>query len=783
MRIRKQTHKCPKGTINVSGSLGREGDYEGVAGQPIRLAPLARGKLRRLSPYGSWLYHGPVHSLAERVLSHIRRQELLRAGDRVGVGVSGGIDSVALLRLLVELRGELGVVLSVVHFNHKLRGAESDADEQFVANLARAHGLEFLVDSDDVAKHAREERVSVETAARELRYGFFRRLLGTEWSFPYPSEAKALNHNESSDRTVRSAAPPKSKDQGLKPLVPEEGELRGAEAPLFHGDAKGRGVGVYPAGAGTSGAEVEIPTSRKSGETWGIPISPHLNKIVTGHTLDDQAETVLMRMIRGAGLRGLGGIYPRIPVEDDEGEICGEIVRPLLTVRRRDLEQYLKDTGQPWREDSTNTDATLTRNRVRKLVVPLLEGEFNPAVVENLADLAEIARGEQDYWENEIAGWMGTTVHWSEPEWARDASSQASLVQIASAGDSGPQGLKPPVPAPSRGPKGPLFHESPSVRGDPQEGSLFHESPSVGGDPQEGPLFHESPSVRGDPQEGPLYHESLSVRGDPQEGPLFHGRHDGAAESRALSKQSSGPSRGKERLAQDDNAVTIRSRIDSAPWLVMNASVSRLWLLGEPVAVQRRVIKAVGEHAGIPLEFKHVEEILRFAAEDAGAGRQLSLPLGWKARRDPAEIVFVTPDLRQPVATQDYEYELPIPGTIRVNETGTQIEALRIPGDAAAEYNPNRLLDAASLRGPLRVRNWRPGDRFWPAHTKSPKKVKELLQERRVAQPERRSWPVAVSGNEIVWVRGFPPPAKLRAAAGREAIWIVERPLAGTPTA
>ena len=115
-----------------------------------------------------------------------------------------------------------------------------------------------------------------------------------------------------------------------------------------------------------------------------------------------------MRVIRGAGMRGLGGIHPRILVEDDDGEICGEIVRPLLGVRRRELEQYLKDIGQPWREDSTNADDQFTRNRVRKLVVPLLEKEFNPAVAENLAELAEIARGEEDYWENEIAGWLGT---------------------------------------------------------------------------------------------------------------------------------------------------------------------------------------------------------------------------------------------------------------------------------------------------------------------------------------------------------------------------------------
>ena len=110
-----------------------------------------------------------MHLLAERVLSHIRRQELLNAGDRVGVAVSGGIDSVALLCVLLELRGELGIVLSVVHFNHKLRGAESDADQEFVTKLARDFDLEFHVNGDDVAERAREDGVSVETAAREMR--------------------------------------------------------------------------------------------------------------------------------------------------------------------------------------------------------------------------------------------------------------------------------------------------------------------------------------------------------------------------------------------------------------------------------------------------------------------------------------------------------------------------------------------------------------------------------------------------------------------------------------
>src|SRR5258708_12227222 len=137
-----------------------------------RLSPHVFRSCRRL-------YHVSVHELAERLLEHIRRQELLRAGDRVGVAVSGGIDSVALLRLLLELKRELGIVLSVVHFNHKLRGAEAEADQEFVAKLARDHGLEFLSDGEDVAQHASDQHVSVEAAARKLRYGFFRRLLGS----------------------------------------------------------------------------------------------------------------------------------------------------------------------------------------------------------------------------------------------------------------------------------------------------------------------------------------------------------------------------------------------------------------------------------------------------------------------------------------------------------------------------------------------------------------------------------------------------------------------------
>src|SRR5208283_2970448 len=488
------------------------------------------------------MYHVPVHSLAERVLGHIRREELLRAGDRVGVAVSGGVDSVALLRLLIELRRELGIVLSVVHFNHKLRGAESDADQDFVAGLAREHGLEFYCATGDVAQRAAEEGSGLEAAARELRYGFFRRLLGADDRIETELDADV--------------------PQGLKPesLIQRIGT---AEAvPLQNPD-----LAAAP-DVGTSGAKAQDRHSLyRSAESAAPPQSESgfanpLNKIATGHTLDDQAETVLMRLIRGTGLKGLGGIYPRIVVEREDDDDHGEIIRPLLGIRRRELEQYLADLNQPWREDSTNTDSKFTRNRVRKLVLPLLEREFNPAVVESLSELAEIARDEEDYWENEASGWLGTVVQWSQPEWAR--------------------GL-------------PGFEDSQS-------------------------LVQISPSQ-------PKPH-------DPE----------------------------------------LLARLEEPGPVVMNASVSRPWLLTEPRAVQRRVLKAIGEQAGIPLEFKHIEEILRFAAEDGPSMKELSLPLGWKIVREPEAMVFVTPDLRRKERVPDYEYSLPVPGRAALPELGGVIE-------------------------------------------------------------------------------------------------------------
>jgi tRNA(Ile)-lysidine synthase len=117
------------------------------------------------------------HELVERLRALLRGRFGICAGERIGVAVSGGADSVALLRLFVELREVLGVVLCVVHFNHKLRGKASDADEKFVAKLAAEHGLEFFAAQENIAAKARRERANLEDAARRARYAFFEQVV------------------------------------------------------------------------------------------------------------------------------------------------------------------------------------------------------------------------------------------------------------------------------------------------------------------------------------------------------------------------------------------------------------------------------------------------------------------------------------------------------------------------------------------------------------------------------------------------------------------------------
>jgi tRNA(Ile)-lysidine synthase len=494
------------------------------------------------------MYYVCVHALAERVRLYIRRESLLSPGDRLGVAVSGGTDSVALLRLLLELRAELGIVLSVVHFNHKLRGAESGADEEFVNRLAEEHGLELYVDVGETAQLAEDEGLSLETAARELRYDFFRELL-------------------------------------------------------------------------TEAADAPAP----------------LDKIATAHTLDDQAETVLMRMIRGTGMKGLGGIYPRLAMDDPESESAAEIVRPLLAVGRAELEHYLRALDQTWREDSSNREMKHTRNRVRHLLLPIIEKEFNPAIREGLTELADIARAEQDYWDNEASGWMGTGIHWS-------AETQTQgLVQLGQ------------------------------------------------------------------------------------------------------------PAR--------DSAPNPRQ---------VTATVDLMWLLSEPQAVQRRVIRSIADHGEFALEFKHVEQILHLASEENAGSNQLELPQGWSVSREEDVLRFASAQATSSFEAEGhgYEYRLPVPGKVALPESHSVFHAMVVAPDAV---HGDDLLELDLLQKELTVRNWRAGDRLWPVHRKEPKKVKELLQEQQVTGGRRKAWPVVLSGDEIVWVRGFPVANRFRWQTGAGA--------------
>jgi tRNA(Ile)-lysidine synthase len=211
------------------------------------------------------------------------------------VAVSGGPDSVALLRALVAVCGDAPLV--VAHLNHQLRGGDSDADEAFVAALyarlvSTGARLTLRCERVDVAARARQEGDNLESVGRRLRYGWL--------------------------------------------------------------------------------AEV----ARAAGAAW----------VATGHTADDQAETVLHRLLRGTGLRGLGGIPARRMLAPGI-----EVVRPLLRCTRGEVLAYLDAHDQAFRTDASNADLHFTRNRIRRELLPHLAERYNPAVVAVLCRLAEQA--------------------------------------------------------------------------------------------------------------------------------------------------------------------------------------------------------------------------------------------------------------------------------------------------------------------------------------------------------------------------------------------------------
>ncbi len=135
-------------------------------------------------------------------------------------------------------------------------------------------------------------------------------------------------------------------------------------------------------------------------------LSGELDAIATGHTLDDQAETVLAKLLRGAWTAGLAGIYPVVSSEDLPGDEAsksstGLLLRPLLGARRGELRSWLTSLGQPWREDATNDDLQFTRNRIRHELLPVLRG-FNPRIAEKLTEVSTLAREDEEYWQAEV---------------------------------------------------------------------------------------------------------------------------------------------------------------------------------------------------------------------------------------------------------------------------------------------------------------------------------------------------------------------------------------------
>ncbi|OIQ11970.1 tRNA lysidine(34) synthetase TilS [Neomoorella thermoacetica] len=228
--------------------------------------------------------------MLDRVRQTIQDYHLLVPGDKVVVGVSGGPDSLALLHSLMTLQEEYGYTLQVAHLNHGLR-PEAAADAEYVRDLATGWGLPVTVAQRDVLAYRQEHHLSIEAAAREVRYNFFQEV------------------------------------------------------------------------AAAVGA----------------------TRIAVGHQAEDQAETVLLNLLRGSGLTGLKAMLPR----------RGRLIRPLLFVTRAEIEAYCRDNGLHPRRDFTNEDPAYRRNKIRHQLLPLLAREYNPAIVATLGRTALILQEDE----------------------------------------------------------------------------------------------------------------------------------------------------------------------------------------------------------------------------------------------------------------------------------------------------------------------------------------------------------------------------------------------------
>ncbi|MBN2075558.1 MAG: tRNA lysidine(34) synthetase TilS [Dehalococcoidales bacterium] len=255
----------------------------------------------------------PLDSLELRILRFIRNSSMLCEKSKLLVAVSGGPDSVCLLLLLMRLRDELGIELHIAHLNHKLRGAESNNDADYVSKLAQKLTLPVTIDECDVEKYKSNHGGTVEEAAREVRYDF----------------------------------------------LAETAESVGADA------------------------------------------------VATGHTRDDNIETIIMHLVRGSGTRGLRGLKPVTQLNSKTGVV--KVLRPLLELNHDETIGYCRMNGYEPRIDISNESLTPLRNRIRHQFVPLLES-YNEQVGEALLRDARIAGDELDFLDTAANGLWGSVV-------------------------------------------------------------------------------------------------------------------------------------------------------------------------------------------------------------------------------------------------------------------------------------------------------------------------------------------------------------------------------------
>jgi tRNA(Ile)-lysidine synthase len=247
------------------------------------------------------------NSFLKTVEATVCRYNMLDSGDTVLVGLSGGPDSVALLHSLVAMQSIWSLRLVVVHLNHQLRDSAAEKESVFVEKLASQLHIPCVIASRDVRSYQATHRLSIQEAAREVRYAFY-------------------------DETA---------------------------------------------------------------ETYGA------QKIALGHQKNDNAESVLMHLLRGTGPRGLSGIPP---VRQ------GRIIRPLLEVTRNQILDFLQCQGIKYLEDSSNRDSKYLRNKIRHELLPLLKSNYNVQVASALTRLASIARDEEHFWNDLVTATFNDLV-------------------------------------------------------------------------------------------------------------------------------------------------------------------------------------------------------------------------------------------------------------------------------------------------------------------------------------------------------------------------------------